>query len=247
MKIGVDMGHTVSGADYGSVGILKESECTREIGKHLKSFLSSLQHEIIDCTVDMANSVEESLSKRVGIANDNNLDLYISIHLNSGGGQGVETYIVSYGGKAAEYANKVQNKLAGLGYVNRGIKVANLYVLKYTIAPAILAECGFVDSEEDSHRYNAYNIAKAIAEGITGQQVVDEKKYYVATNYLSPAWEGYAGIDINSILNTYFTGTKVYLRSDVKGIWIETEYMDYNKAIEVKEKLGALFFTIKED
>lgn len=247
MKIGIDMGHTVSGPDYGSVGILKESECTRQIGNHLKQILSSLQQEIIDCTVDMANSVEESLAKRVAIANAYNLDLFISIHLNFGGGQGVETYIVAYGGKAAEFADKVQNKLAGLGYVNRGIKLADFYVLKNTIAPAILVECGFVDSKEDSSKYNAYNIAKAIAEGVTGQQVLDEKKYYVVTNYLSPAWEGYAGIDINSILNAYFTGTKVYLRSDAKGIWIETEYMDYNKAIELKEKLGTLFLTIKED
>lgn len=247
MKIGVDMGHTVSGPDYGSVGILKESECTREIGKHLKKFLSSLSHEVIDCSVDTANSVDESLAKRVEIANGNNLDLFISIHLNFGGGQGVETYIVSYGGKAAEFADKVQNKLVELGYTDRGIKVADFYVLKYTIAPAILAECGFVDSKEDSSRYNAYNIAKAITEGVTGQQVVDERKYYVVTNYLSSAWEGYAGIDINSILNTYFVGTKVYLRSDTQGIWLETEYLDYNKATEIKVKLGSLFFNIKED
>ena len=31
MIIGLDMGHTLQGADYGAVGILKESECTSSV------------------------------------------------------------------------------------------------------------------------------------------------------------------------------------------------------------------------
>lgn len=95
MKIGIDMGHAVSASDYGAVGILKESVCTREIGKHLKDFLCSLGHIVVDCTIDYANSINESLTRRVNIANSYNLDLFISIHLNSGGGHGAETYIIA--------------------------------------------------------------------------------------------------------------------------------------------------------
>lgn len=245
MKIGIDMGHTISGPDYGAVGILKESICTREIGGHLKVLLSSLGHEVIDCTVDYASSVNESLQKRVNIANSTDIDLFISIHLNSGGGHGVETYVISRGGQAENFATKVQNKLIELGYIDRGIKTANFYVIKNTIAPAILVECGFVDSPEDCNRYNAYNIAKAIAEAVTGQEIVKkEKRYWVVTDYLPLDQEGY--INIDRIKQESFYDVIIHERHDTKGVWIETQYLSHEKCVELKSRIGSLFWSIKE-
>lgn len=246
MKIGIDMGHTLSGSDYGAVGILKESECTREIGKELKPMLIALGHTVIDCTVDSATSVNDSLTKRVNMANNTDLDLFISIHLNSGGGFGVETYIIATGGKAQQYATKIQNKLVEIGYEDRGIKLANFYVIKNTTAPAVLVECGFVDSQSDCDRYNPYNIAKAIAEGATGQQViVKEKKYYVVTDYIPT--EDYA-LEANQFINYYFHDIdRIYIRHNSVGVWMETQYLSKEKCEELKSRLGIYFYSIKEE
>lgn len=244
MRIGIDMGHTLSGVDYGAEGLLKEAQCNRDIGAHLKKLLLSLGNEVIDCTIDYASSVNESLSKRVNLANGQNLDLFISIHLNSGGGHGAETYIVARGGRAEKFAGKVQTKLVELGYKDRGVKTANFYVLKNTTAPAILIECGFVDSEEDSNRYNAHNIAKAIAEGITEQVTVINKKYYVVTNYLERDSKGY--VEMEPIV-ALFKDIRFYLKYNDKGIWIETQYLDYSKCLELKNRLESLFWSIKEE
>ena len=41
MTIGINCGHTASGAGYGAVGIIKESEHTRLVGRALMSLLQS--------------------------------------------------------------------------------------------------------------------------------------------------------------------------------------------------------------
>ena len=168
MRINLDMGHTLSGADTGAVGCgRKEQDCTREIGYKVKAKLESLGHSVCICSVDNANSVNESLCARVNKANANGGDLYLSIHLNAGGGYGTEVY--TYQGKELSAARNVLNNICSLGYRNRGIKAANLYVINHTKMPAILIECCFIDSESDMARYNAEDIANAIVKGLLGQ------------------------------------------------------------------------------
>lgn len=188
MVIVVDMGHTLSGADYGAVGILKESVCTREIGYKLKEELDALGHTVIFINVDYATDVNSSLQARVNKANAQYADLFISLHLNSGGGTGFETLIHARGGQAEVYAKKVQALVKDIGYRDRGVRVAkdylgyNLYVLSNTKAPAILIECGFVDSQEDADNYNPDKIAKMIATAIAGQEVsVETPKQEIQT------------------------------------------------------------------
>lgn len=178
MNFGIDMGHCLSGPDTGAQAIVVEQIKDREIGKLVIAKLRSLGHTVTDCTVDTAASLDDSLARRVIAANNAHVDRFVSIHLNSGGGQGVEVYINQRGGTSEQVANSVQNALVNLGYHNRGVKVAldalgyNLYVLKNTNAPAILVECGFVDSQVDCALYNANKLADAIVFGLTGQQAV---------------------------------------------------------------------------
>lgn len=253
LNIGIDMGHTISGADYGAVGILKESVCTREIGYYVKRYLKDLGHTVYDLTVDYANSINESLNIRVKNANSVKLDLIISIHLNSGGGTGVETFIPARGGNSEKFAKRVQSELVKLGYKDRGVKVAkeslgySLAMLSNTDAPSILVECGFVDSSIDSGIYNPSNIAKAIVEGATGQ-ILDNKKYYVVTNYLPNGYRGdetFAGIDLDYVLS-YFENIRCYMKSNDKGMWIETQFLPYDKCVELKQTLGSWFWSIEE-
>lgn len=168
MKINLDMGHTLSGADTGAIGCgRKEQDCTREIGYKVKAKLEALGHSVCICSVNNANSVNESLCARVNKANANGGDFYVSIHLNAGGGYGTEVY--TYQGKELSEARNVLNNICSLGYRNRGIKGANLYVINHTKMPAMLIECCFIDSNDDMARYNAEDIANAIVKGLVGE------------------------------------------------------------------------------
>lgn len=168
MKINLDMGHTLTGGDTGAEGNgRKEQDCTREIGYKVKAKLEALGHSVNVCSVDSATTLNESLAARVNNANANGGDLYVSIHLNAGGGHGTEVF--TYGGKELSYARNVLNNICSLGYTNRGIKGANLYVINHTNMPAMLIECCFIDSSEDMNKYNAENIANAIVKGLVDE------------------------------------------------------------------------------
>ncbi|MCW6112439.1 N-acetylmuramoyl-L-alanine amidase, partial [Clostridium sporogenes] len=146
MKIGVDCGHTLSGADYGAVGIKAESNLTREVGIRVISKLQALGHTVIKCYKDTCSSLNDSLSYRTNTANSNGVDLYVSIHFNCYNGNAYGTEVFTYGGKSFTEASRVLNNICALGYTNRGIKDgSNLYVLKHTKAKAMLIECCFCD------------------------------------------------------------------------------------------------------
>lgn len=175
MKNGIDMGHTLRGSNTGAEGIRKETDLNREVGFKVVEKLQQLGHEVINCTLDEASSNSESLNYRVKTANENNVELFVSIHFNfsNGAGHGVECFAISSIGK--EYAQRIVNEIASLGYTNRGVKDGSgLYVVKNTNAPAVLIECCFCDNVDDMNRYNAEDLAVAIVKGITGQEVKEE-------------------------------------------------------------------------
>lgn len=155
MKIGINCGHTASGAGYGAVGIIKESEHTRLVGRALMKMLSNVGFEVIDCTVDKADTQSEYLKKSVDIANGNNVDLFISIHFNaspSHDGNGVEVF--THNGIKHEEAVKICQNISDLGFKNRGIKYgSDLYVIKKTVAKSMLIEVCFCDNETDVSTY----------------------------------------------------------------------------------------------
>lgn len=172
MKYGIDMGHTINGVDYGAVGIKAESILTREVGTRVISKLQSLGHTVVNCTVDRANSLGEALGGRTTIANNNNVDLFVSIHFNCFNGSAHGTEIWTYGGKELAEARNVLNNIVALGYTNRGIKDGSkLYVLRNTKAKALLIECCFCDNKDDMNKYNAENMANAIVKGLAGETV----------------------------------------------------------------------------
>ena len=167
MKIAVDIGHNCS-FDGGAVSIGNENILNMEVGNKVIEKLRKLGNEIICVTPGTANSLSDSLQRRVAASNSLGADLYISIHFNAGGGRGTEVYAISEKGKA--FAQKVVTEIAALGYVNRGVKDGSgLYVIKNTNSPAILVECAFIDSSEDMNRLNTESTANAIVKGITGQ------------------------------------------------------------------------------
>lgn len=185
MRIGIDCGHTKTGCDYGSKGVLRdESYLTREVGVRVINKLKGLGHTVINCYKDSCSSLNDSLSYRVNTANNNNVDLFVSVHFNAFNGKAHGTEVWTYGGKPFAEATRVLNNIVALGYINRGIKDgSNLYVLRNTKAKSMLIECCFCDNKADMAKYNAEKISDAIVKGITGKlpikQNTDNKLYRV--------------------------------------------------------------------
>lgn len=155
MKIGINCGHTASGAGYGAVGIIKESEHTRIVGKSLMQKIKNSGVEVIDCTIDQASTKNEYLTKAVEMANREDLDWFISIHFNASGdhkGHGVEVY--TYEGRQYQDALDVCKNLSNIGFTNRGVKAGTgLYVIRKTKAKSMLIEVCFCDNETDVATY----------------------------------------------------------------------------------------------
>ncbi len=173
MIVGVDCGHTISGQPgSGATGYIKESEETRAVGYALMYYLRERGVTVIDCTNDRASSTQDNLSQIVAAANRQPLDLFVSIHFNSGGGRGTEVY--TYNAERFRQAELVCENMAKLGFINRGIKNgSNLYVIRRTDARAMLVEVCFVDTQSDVDLYKrvgAEQIAGAIGDAILGEQ-----------------------------------------------------------------------------
>lgn len=167
MKYGIDIGHNCPYVDTGAVGIRKEDELNKLVGIRVMEKLKELRHEVVNCTPIGASNLSNSLNIRINKANEEKVDLYVSIHFNAGGGHGTEVFSIPNTGK--EIAKRVVAAIAELGYVNRGVKNGSfLFVLKNTKMPAILVEGAFVDSKEDMERFDADKMANAIVKGLTG-------------------------------------------------------------------------------
>lgn len=184
MRIGIDMGHTLSGEGTGSQGCgYKEQNLTRELGKTVIEMLKKEGHTIYDCTVDKSSNNAQQLIDRVNKANKQPLDLFVSIHFNAcvndvkGDGRttGTEVLLHSMSSKAKPYAERIVKKIANVGLKNRGVKTHNAYVLKHTKAPALLIETCFIDDRDDMNVYlkSPRKVAKAIVEGILDKTITD--------------------------------------------------------------------------
>lgn len=192
MTIGVNCGHTASGAGYGAVGIIKESEHTRLVGQALMGLLRAAGVNVIDCTIDQANTQQEYLAAAVSLANRQDLDWFISIHFNASKdhtGHGVEVY--TYEGRQYQDALDVCASIADLRFTNRGVKAGSgWYVIRKTKAKSMLIECCFCDNQQDIDAYNAAGgaegIAKAIYKGIFKEAVLPSIPDPVENHDLTP-------------------------------------------------------------
>lgn len=171
-KVAIDLGHGVSYDTGAESSFIREETIIDNVGRLVINKLKKLGHEVIEVRPTSATSLSNSLVQRVQKANNNNVDLYVSIHANAGGGKGTEVY--TYRGNEVTQARNVLNNLVSLGFVNRGIKGNNLFVINNTKAPAMLIEICFIDTKSDVDLYNslgAEKIADGIVKGLVGNTV----------------------------------------------------------------------------
>ena len=172
MIIGIDCGHSLKNSlDYGASGIKEESNLTREVGNKVIELFTNKGHQVVNCTVDYCDSLNDSLYKRYNKANMNHCDYFISIHFNAFNGSAHGTEIL-YHSETDEKMERILSNFVSLGFTNRGLKQrTNLAVLKNTNMKAMLIECCFCDSAEDMNIYNVDSFSKAIVEGFLGENL----------------------------------------------------------------------------
>lgn len=254
MKIGLRAGH--SDNCEGAVGIVNEHDQMKLYYAAVKSVLEKYGHTVIDCNSNGASANAE-LSEGAAKANNANVDLFISLHMNASDGQGhgVEAWVSSTSSGAYKYANNLCNNFSSLGFANRGVKTSTgLYEMNYVTAPNIIFEICFCDSQTDIDVYNQYSWEKLahvfcnaidpnIPKDISNSTSTTEVKVYVVTDYLPKDKDGY--LDINYVLG-YFNGIKCYFKSDEKGIWIETSYISQSQADNLKTTLGSWYYATRK-
>lgn len=168
----IHAGHCPQGQGAsGAVGFLQESVENRKVKNRVASALKNAGHTVYDCTDDTNCTANQNLQRIVSKCNAHNVDLDVSIHLNAGGGTGVEVWC--YDGKTADIASAICEKVStALGIPNRGVKHSKgLYVLKNTKSPALLVECCFVDSQNDADKWDTDKCGDAIASAIIGKSI----------------------------------------------------------------------------
>lgn len=171
MKIALSAGHNVyinNNFDCGAVGNgRRESDITKETVNYLMQLLKAQGHSVIDVTPynEKFKERKDHHVFRCKKVDEFNADLYLDIHVNSGGGTGVECWVYSKNSKSYPYAENIcENISKSMGLTNRGVKVNPSYwSLSLCKAPAIIVEGAFIDNKTDMEKLTPKKYAEAIA------------------------------------------------------------------------------------
>lgn len=168
----LDPGH--GGSDPGAEGAIRgvwEAQLNLEISALLRRELESLGYHVIT-TRDQDRFV--SLGSRADYANSALPYIFVSIHNNSHPNSemsGAMTFYHPTSSSGPQLARLVQHELtAATGFVDKGIRQANFFVLRETAVPSVLVECGFLTNREECRSLTSpatqLAIAQAVARGI---------------------------------------------------------------------------------
>lgn len=161
----IDPGH--GGRQPGAVySGLKEKDATLQIARMVACSLRESGFEVI-MTRDADEDV--SLPQRCEISNKANADAFVSIHLNaakSKSAHGAETW--KWRRSKSDFADKVHSALiSSTKAKDRGVKSSSdFYVIKYTNAPALVVECGFMSNNKERSLLFDELYQRKIADGI---------------------------------------------------------------------------------
>lgn len=167
----IDPGH--GGNDKGTIAQDKktfEKDLTLKIGALVAKNLT--KQNDIQVIVSRNEDKYISLGDRAKLANEQNVDLLVSIHLNGqvGGNEatGIETYYVT--GRddgSAQLAQQIQKTVTSyIDIRDRGVKHAKFQVLQESKMTAVLIECGFLSNKEETKKLQDKEYQEDLSEGI---------------------------------------------------------------------------------
>lgn len=162
-KLYLDPGH--GGHDAGAVGNgIKEKDVTLSIALQIRHILES-EYEDVSVRMSRTGDTFPTLTQRTNDANRWGADYFMSIHINSGGGTGFETFVYSGSGRpVTTYQNYIHDEVVKVIRLrDRGKKKANFHVLRESRMPAILTENGFIDHPSDSAKMKDSNWIRDVA------------------------------------------------------------------------------------
>ena len=184
-KIALDAGHGMNTAGKRCLKSIDANE-TREwwmndrICDKIEKKLSAYDGYAILRVDDTTGKTDVSLGTRVRSANSFKADFYLSVHhnagINGGSGGGIVSIVYTNASQTSnEYSKIVYDemiKTTGLkGNRSTPLAKQNLYVCRETNMPAVLVECGFMDSTTDVPIILTEKFADEAAEGIVNALV----------------------------------------------------------------------------
>lgn len=176
----LDAGHDASNlANKSPDGTYYEHEFALDMAKRIRDHLERCGVAVTETRLD-GGAV--SLAQRCAIANNiKDLDLFVSLHSNAAAGSGWSSargwscYLYGAGGAREQAATAILEAVRDAGVTVRSTPFVydpELYVLKHTVAPAVLIEHAFHTNQEDVKNLtdSAWRAAVAAAEarGIVG-------------------------------------------------------------------------------
>lgn len=188
----VDAGH--GEPDGGAVGVngTIEKDINLQIALKLQEILESRGVRVI-MTREDDNSICDKSAKtlhekkvsdmhnRLEIINTSGADLFVSIHMNSfsdPSSGGLHVFYSRNHPEAEETASLIQDAMSELtGAKTHAVKVASdtLYLMKNTVPPAILIECGFISNPEEERLLNDEKYQSKIAFSIANAMIKAKK------------------------------------------------------------------------
>lgn len=193
-KIFIDPGH--GGTESGAVGNgMVEKELNLYVSEKVKEYLV---HNDFEVKMSRESDEHINLSDRSKMANDWGADYFISIHHNSGGGDGYEVIYSIFEGESKKLALAIgeefdktgQNKRRIFSRKNQAGDADYYAVIRQSSMPAVITEYAFIDTmdyiavdSENELNAEAKAIAKGIVDylGLTFKDINNEKS--IMTDY----------------------------------------------------------------
>ncbi len=174
----LDAGH--GGYDSGSIGSKGTMEkniilpIALKVGDILKESNIDIVYTRESDQVSWPAEQKQDLAARANISNNLEVDLFVSIHLNSfeqKSVNGTETFYSNGSLKGKEAANLIHDQIIkDVGLRDRGIRSEDFSIFRNVKAPTVLIELGYITNKNDEMMLNnsSYQekFAEAIAKGI---------------------------------------------------------------------------------
>lgn len=194
-KVFLGIGH--GGSDSGaSANGFKEKNMTLTIGLACREYL---QANGVKVGMSRTKDENDDINERIRECNAFNPDIAMDIHINSGGGDGFESFYHYKGGLSKVLAQNCEREVMKLGQNSRGCKIrknssgTDYYAfIRETKCPAVINELGFIDNKTDLKAFDTeaelkefgYGYARACLKtlgvkdnGLKG--VISTKSYYI--------------------------------------------------------------------